>query len=220
MRITIEDKSYYVGTGGKPFDSELPTVVFLHGTGMDHRAWALQTRWFAFHGYNVLAPDFPGHSLSEGKCPESIEDSAVWLEQMLDHLKVAAAHIVGHSQGFLSALEFAANSPKRVISLVGVGTAAAIPVNPALIKTAYESAFDAAKIVTIKIAISSSMGDNFANPTAIWPTNFNTGINAVVRSCIDTMNCAKLLAPAAVLSLMNAVNSPMILVNPAPILSD
>ena len=53
MRITIEDKSYYVGTGGKPFDSELPTVVFLHGTGMDHRAWALQTRWFAFHGYNV-----------------------------------------------------------------------------------------------------------------------------------------------------------------------
>jgi pimeloyl-ACP methyl ester carboxylesterase len=147
MRITIEDKSYYVGTGGKPFDSELPTVVFLHGTGMDHRAWALQTRWFAFHGYNVLAPDFPGHSLSEGKCPESIEDSAVWLEQMLDHLKVAAAHIVGHSQGFLSALEFAANSPKRVISLVGVGTAAAIPVNPALIKTAYESAFDAAKMM-------------------------------------------------------------------------
>ena len=147
MRLTIQDKSYYVGTGGKPFDAELPTVMFLHGSGMDHRAWALQTRWFAFHGYNVLAPDFPGHSLSEGKGLKTIEDSAEWLEQLLDHLGVKAVHAVGHSQGFLSALELAANTPKRLLSLVGVGTAAAIPVNPALIATAHESAFDAAKMM-------------------------------------------------------------------------
>ena len=62
MKLHVNGISTYAATGGKEFDSTLPTVLFIHGSGMDHRAWALQTRWFAFHGYSVLAPDFPGHS--------------------------------------------------------------------------------------------------------------------------------------------------------------
>ncbi len=144
MIVSLNESAVYIGTGGKAFDATLPTVVFLHGSGMDHRAWALQTRWFAFHGYNVLAPDFPGHSLSAGSPLTSIEDSAHWLGQLFDALEIKAAHIVGHSQGFLTALELAANAPERVLSLTGIGTAAAIPVNSALIETAQKSARQAA----------------------------------------------------------------------------
>ncbi|MEO0368572.1 MAG: alpha/beta hydrolase, partial [Pseudomonadota bacterium] len=119
----------------------------LHGSGMDHRAWALQSRWFAFHGYNVVAPDFPAHSLSEGTALTSIEESSGWLLELLDELKLEKVHVVGHSQGYLSGLELAANNPERVLSLTGIGTAAAIPVNPALIETAKASAFQAADMM-------------------------------------------------------------------------
>ena len=136
MELQVNGIRTYASTGGKEFDSSLPTVLFIHGSGMDHRAWALQTRWFAFHGYSVLAPDFPGHSLSDGEAIASIEDMGIWLGDFLNAAGVEKAHVVGHSQGFLSALELANNHPEKVLSMTGVGTAAAIPVNPALIETA------------------------------------------------------------------------------------
>ncbi|PWQ95396.1 alpha/beta fold hydrolase [Leucothrix pacifica] len=147
MELQVNGVKSYAATGGKEFDSSLPTVLFLHGSGMDHRAWALQTRWFAFHGFSVLAPDFPGHSLSAGEPLESIEAMGEWLVDFLAAAGVKKAHVVGHSQGFLSALELAKNVPEKVMSLSGIGTAAAIPVNPALIETAQASAAKAADLM-------------------------------------------------------------------------
>ncbi|NNC36686.1 MAG: alpha/beta hydrolase [Hyphomonadaceae bacterium] len=144
MEFCINEAPVYMATGGKEFDPDLPTVLFLHGSGGDHRTWALQTRWFAYHGYSVLAPDLPGHSLSGGRAFTSIEESAPWLAELLDRAGARKAHIVGHSQGFLSALDFAKHHPERVLSLTAVATAAAIPVNQALIDTAKESAAKAA----------------------------------------------------------------------------
>jgi pimeloyl-ACP methyl ester carboxylesterase len=147
MEFTVRDNKAYAATGGKDFDKSLKTVVFLHGTGLDHRCWALQTRWFAYNGYSVLAPDFPGHSLSEGNPLTSIEDMANWLIEALNATDVKKAHIVGHSQGFLAALELARQAPERVASLIGIGTAAAIPVNPALIEAAQRSSAEAASML-------------------------------------------------------------------------
>ncbi len=136
MYLDINQQRTFVATGGKPFDPSLPTVVFLHGSGMDHRCWALQTRWFAFHGYSVLAPDFPDHSLSKGEALDSIEGMSQWLWQLLDALNVKTCSLVGHSQGALVALEAASQQPQRTRSLSMIGTAAAIPVNPQLLETA------------------------------------------------------------------------------------
>ena len=147
MKLMVNGVETYLGTGGKEFDASLPTVLFLHGSGLDHRSWALQTRWFAYNGFGVLAPDFPGHSLSKGEACTSIEQSAQWLADVLDAAGVSAAHIVGHSQGFLSALELATIKPSLIKSLTGIGTAAAIPVNPALIDTAKKSAPKAADMM-------------------------------------------------------------------------
>jgi len=147
MKLHVNGTEAYAATGGKEFDSSLPTVLFLHGSGMDHRAWALQTRWFAFHGYSVLAPDFPGHSLSKGEPLPSIEAMGAWLIDFLQAADVEQVHVVGHSQGFLAALELAHQSTGVVRSLSGIGTAAAIPVNPALIETAQVSAEKAADLM-------------------------------------------------------------------------
>ena len=61
-----------------------PTVVFLHGAGFDHSAWALHSRWFAHHGFGVLAADLPGHGRSQGKPLTSIEAMADWTVALLD----------------------------------------------------------------------------------------------------------------------------------------
>jgi pimeloyl-ACP methyl ester carboxylesterase len=147
MELQVRDDRAYTATGGKDFDNSLPTVLFVHGSGLDHRSWALQTRWFAYNGYSVLAPDLPGHSLSGGEPLESIEEMGLWLVDLLNAADVQSAHVVGHSQGFLCALELARQAPEKVKSLTGIGTAGAIPVNPALIEAAQESAGNAAEML-------------------------------------------------------------------------
>lgn len=139
MYIQVDNANTFVATGGKPFDASLPTVVLLHGSGTDHRGWALQARWFAFHGYSVFAPDFPAHSLSGGEALTSIEAMGAWLVRALDTAKVNKVHLVGHSQGFLVALEAAAllcELGDQIKSVTALATASTIPVNPALVETA------------------------------------------------------------------------------------
>lgn len=147
MEVQVGGAPVYVATGGKEFNPELPTVLFIAGSGGDHRTWALQTRYFAFHGYSVLAPDLPGHSLSGGKAFKTIEESGPWLSEFLDVCGAGKVHVVGHSQGFLSALEFAKDNQDRILSITAVGTAAAIPVNQALIDTAKASNAKAAHMM-------------------------------------------------------------------------
>ncbi|MCP4333580.1 MAG: alpha/beta hydrolase [Gammaproteobacteria bacterium] len=147
MYIDVRGHKTYAATGGKEFDNSLPTVMFVHGSGLDHRSWALQTRWFAYNGYSVLAPDLPGHSLSQGEPLSSIEDMGAWLADFLRTVGVSKVHAIGHSQGFLDVLELARQAPELLKSITGIGTAGAIPVNPALIDAAKKSAADAADML-------------------------------------------------------------------------
>ena len=147
MYIDVRGHKTYAATGGKEFDSGLPTVMFVHGSGLDHRSWALQTRWFAYNGYSVLAPDLPGHSLSAGEALTSIEDMGAWLGDFIRAAGVDKVHAIGHSQGFLDVLELARQAPELLKSITGVGTAGAIPVNPALLDAAKNNAGDAADML-------------------------------------------------------------------------
>ena len=147
MYLQVRGNRTYAATGGKDFDSNLPTVMFVHGSGLDHRSWALQTRWFAYNGYSVLAPDLPGHSLSEGDALQSIEDMGAWLAEFIAASGANRVHAVGHSQGFLEVLELANQAPQLLKSITGIGTAGAIPVNPALIEAAKNSAGAAAEML-------------------------------------------------------------------------
>ena len=61
MNYNVHGAPLYAYTGGKNFDPAKPTAVFIHGVLNDHSVWILQTRYFANHGWNVLAIDLPGH---------------------------------------------------------------------------------------------------------------------------------------------------------------
>ena len=133
MELVVNSHSTYCYAGGKTLDSTKPTVVFIHGVLNDHSVWILQSRWFANHGWNVLAVDLPGHCRSEGPPPATVEDAAAFIVALLDAAGVAKAALVGHSFGSLIALETAARSPERVTHLALVGTAYPMTVSPALL---------------------------------------------------------------------------------------
>src|SRR5438552_3343674 len=84
MQLSVNGADIFVATGGRPFDPSLPTVVMLHGAGFDHSTWALHSRWFAHHGYSVLAPDLPAHGRSSGAPLPTIAAMADWTADLLD----------------------------------------------------------------------------------------------------------------------------------------
>jgi pimeloyl-ACP methyl ester carboxylesterase len=132
VEIAVDGKPAFAATGGRPFDVAQPTVVFIHGAGMDHTVWALQTRYFAHHGRSVLAVDLPGHGRTGGALLHSIPDMASWIVRVLDAAGVQSAALVGHSMGALVAVEFAASAPGRARGLALLGVAERMPVHPDL----------------------------------------------------------------------------------------
>ena len=149
MKLPVNGHETFCYTGGKPFDVAKPTAVFLHGVVNDHSVWGLQTRYFAHHGWNVLAPDLPGHCRSAGAAPQSVEEAAAFVIALLDAAGVQQAALVGHSFGSLMALEAAATAPERVSHLALVGTACPMKVSPALLDTALNQPMKAIDMVNV-----------------------------------------------------------------------
>src|SRR6202012_2504132 len=136
MNLSVSGTDIFVATGGREFDASQPTIVLLHGAGFDHTTWALHSRWFAHHGYGVLAPDLPGHGRSGGTPLATIAEMADWTAALLDAAGAAKARLVGHSMGSLIALETAARHPAKVSALDLIGTAATMTVGADLLKAA------------------------------------------------------------------------------------
>ncbi len=135
MRLLIQGQPAYAYTGSKPFKATLPTLVFVHGALNDHSVWQLQSRWFAHHGYNVLAVDLPGHSRSLGEPCKSVEAYADWLLAFTHAVGAERFAIAGHSMGSLIALECTARAPERVTQLALIATAYPMKVSPELLET-------------------------------------------------------------------------------------
>jgi pimeloyl-ACP methyl ester carboxylesterase len=136
MFLEVAGQKAYAYTGGKAFDATLPCVVFVHGAQHDHSVWILQSRYFAHHGYGVLAVDLPGHGRSEGPALESIEAMAAWVLQLLQVAGVQQAAVVGHSMGSLIALEAAGQAPQLINRIAMVGAAYPMKVSDALLDAA------------------------------------------------------------------------------------
>lgn len=133
MKHQLFDTNVHIATGGRTFNNDGEILVFIHGSGQSHLTWILQSRYFAYRGYQVLAPDFPGHGLSGGTPLDSIEAMADWIIALLDSLNVNAACLVGHSQGCLVTIDAAARYPDRVARVGLIAGALAIPVNDHLL---------------------------------------------------------------------------------------
>jgi pimeloyl-ACP methyl ester carboxylesterase len=111
-------KLYYEDSGaGRP-------IVFIHEFSGDYRAWELQVRYFA-RRYRCITFNARGYPPSD--VPDSVDkysqrravDDVV---DVMDHLNLEKAHIVGLSMGGFAAVHFAIHYPNRALSIV-VGAA-------------------------------------------------------------------------------------------------
>ncbi len=136
MEARVAGKKAFAYTAAHAIDPAKPTIVFVHGAGLDHSSWALQSRYFGYHGRNVLAVDLPGHGRSEGPPLPSIEAMADWVIALMDAAGVAKAAIAGHSMGALIALECAARHPGRVTGIALIGVAYPMKVSDAFLGAA------------------------------------------------------------------------------------
>jgi len=136
VRVRVDGNEVYAYTGARPLDAARPTIAFVHGAANDHSVWALQSRYFAHHGRNVLAVDLPGHGRSGGTALASVEALADWIAAVLDAAGIAAATLVGHSLGALAVLSAAARHPTRVTKVALVGPAVPMPVSDVLLDAA------------------------------------------------------------------------------------
>lgn len=179
MKLSVNGHEAFVATGGRPFDATLPAVVFLHGAGFDHTTWALHSRWFAHHGFAVLAPDLPGHGQSAGPALTSIAAMADWTGALLDAADAKPAHLIGHSMGSLIALETTARHPERVIALSLVGTAATMTVGPDLLQAAEANDQAAIDMVSIwGLGFGAELGGSLA--PGLW---MHGGAQATLKRC-------------------------------------
>ncbi len=139
MRLVVDGSEVYAYTGSCMFVGTQPTVVFVHGAAHDHCVWAWQSRYFAHHGYNVLAVDLPGHGRSGGEALASVEKIADWIVALLDAADVERAALVGHSLGSLAVLEAAARNGARVDRIALLGPAVPMTVSDELLAAARQN---------------------------------------------------------------------------------
>ena len=123
MNFNVEGKAAFAYTAAHPLDPKKRSIVFIHGAGLDHSWFGLQSRYFGYHGWNVLALDLPGHGRSAGPPIPTIGGMADWIFKFLDEVSFRKVSLVGHSMGSLAALECAARHPERVERIALIGTA-------------------------------------------------------------------------------------------------
>lgn len=149
MDFQLDGKAAYAATGGRAHESGQPTIIFIHGGGADHTVWAMQTRYFAHRGRNVLALDLPGHGRSAGPALTTVDDMADWVMGCMDALDIRQAAIAGHSMGSLVALSAVIRNPERVRALALLGTSLPMAVSDELLNAAKADDHAAFDMVTI-----------------------------------------------------------------------
>ncbi|HUQ75054.1 MAG TPA: alpha/beta hydrolase [Burkholderiales bacterium] len=149
MKLTVDGKAAFAYTATHDIDPAKRTVVFVHGAGLDHSWFGLQSRYFGYHGWNVLALDLPGHGRSAGPALASVPAMADWVLRAMDAVKVSKASIVGHSMGSLIAVDCAARHAQRVERIALIATAYPMKVGEPFLEAARRNEYTAFDMHTI-----------------------------------------------------------------------
>ena len=195
-------------TAAHELDPAKRTIVFVHGAGLDHSWWGLQSRYFGYHGFNVLAVDLPAHGRSEGPVLTSIGEMADWVKKLLDEKGIKSAALVGHSMGSLIALEFAARYPERAERIALIGTAYPMKVGEAFLDAAKRNDPSAYDMETIwghaaQVPFSANpnpgmwmYGDTLARLARLAPGVLHTDLSACNSYAGGMQAAAKVKCPA------------------------
>ncbi len=167
MKIDIDGQAVFVGQGGTQWQENFPTLLLLHGAGLDRTVWVYIGRYFARRGYNVVIPDLPGHGLSEGALLNSIEANADWINLLMDTLTAETVlsdkemYYCGHSMGSLVTMQAASTRDTPLTGLLLLGSAYPMAVGDALLSAAKKNEHAAIDMINLfGHSYASQLGNN------------------------------------------------------------
>jgi 3-oxoadipate enol-lactonase len=96
-----------------------PTLVFIHGVGMDHHTFQEQVKPLVTQ-YPILVWDLPGHGAStlNNYNRRFTELSADCLSELMEELRISQAVLVGQSLGSMVAQHFQLKHPEKVLAVI------------------------------------------------------------------------------------------------------
>ena len=148
MEFLLDGRRVYAGTGGAGANPGEPSVVLLHGAGMDHTVFAAQARALAYHGRNVLAFDLPGHGSSDGPPRGASRRSPIGCSPPPPPRARRACASPATAWARSVALETAARGGARVEALALIGFAPEMRVHPDLLAAARGGEHAAVELMT------------------------------------------------------------------------
>lgn len=118
MRLELDGVGIEVEVRG---DEAAPSVLLVHGWPDTHALWEHQVPALVDAGFRTIAPDLRG--FGDSYRPSQVEEANLLhhisdLANLLDHLDVERAHVVGHDWGSAISWALAAFLPDRVDRLV------------------------------------------------------------------------------------------------------
>ncbi len=96
------------------------SLVLIHGVGLIKDVWQAQIEAFS-SDYQVISYDMLGHG--DSPLPTSrprLEEYTAQLAELLEHLNVSKAHIIGHSMGALVSVAFALEYALATCSVIAM----------------------------------------------------------------------------------------------------
>lgn len=160
-----------------------PNALAIHGAAMDRSVWTLLEAWLDEAGFGLNAVDLAGHGANDAPAPACIEAMADALAAGLEAAGTPPAPVIGHSMGALVAMELARRHPDRVLSLILLGVARPMTVNPDLIDLAERAPGEAAGLMA-RWAHAKSAPPTHAAATEAMVSRARPGVLASdLRAC-------------------------------------
>jgi len=128
-------------------------LIILHGLLGSLDNWHTLSKTFA-NSFRVLTVDQRNHGRSPHSDVLTYDAMAEDLTELLDHLNIPSAHLLGHSMGGKTAMQFALSNPRRVKSLI------VVDISPREYSRMHDEILDALASVNLATAASRQQVDD------------------------------------------------------------
>lgn len=168
--------------GRWPLAPDVPTMVFIHGSGGNCSIWKDQVRALSFL-VNTVAIDLPGHGLSDGPGMDSVKDYADVVARFIGKLDGPKPVPCGLSLGGAIVQTLLLDYAEPLYAGVLISTGARLKVKPAIFET-IESNYDAFVSMYAEMGFSAK-----TDPGKLQPVLAETAACAPAVAAGDFMAC-------------------------------